>query len=79
MSVKKQIGTVVSNKMQKTIVVMVEKRYKHPFYAKTIVKRKRYMAHDEEQVSSLGDRVLIEETRPLSKTKRWMLKNIIKN
>ena len=67
MSIKKQVGTVVSTKMQKTIVVMVEKRYKHPFYAKTIVKRKRYMAHDEEQVSSLGDRVLIEETRPLSK------------
>ena len=79
MSIKKQVGTVVSTKMQKTIVVMVEKRYKHPFYAKTIVKRKRYMAHDEEQVSSLGDRVLIEETRPLSKNKCWMLKNIIKN
>ena len=79
MSVKKQVGTDVSTKMLKTIVVMVEKRYKHPFYAKTIVKRKRYMAHDEEQASSLGDRVLIEETRPLSKNKCWMLKNIIKN
>ena len=79
MSVKKQTGTVVSNKMEKTIVVMVEKRYKHPFYAKTIIKRKRYMAHDEEQVCSLGDRVVIHETRPLSKTKRWMLENIIKN
>lgn len=79
MSVKKQTGIVVSNKMDKTIVVMVEKRYKHPFYAKTIVKRKRYMAHDEEQVCSLGDRVVIHETRPLSKNKCWMLENIIKN
>jgi small subunit ribosomal protein S17 len=79
MSTKKQIGTVVSNKMQKTIIVVVEKRYKHPFYSKTIVKRKRYVAHDEEQSCALGDTVLIEETRPLSKTKRWTLKNIIKD
>lgn len=79
MSTKKQIGTVVSNKMQKTIIVVVEKRSKHPFYSKTIVKRKRYVAHDEEQSCALGDTVLIEETRPLSKTKRWTLKNIIKD
>ena len=79
MSTKKQIGTVVSNKMEKTVVVVVEKRYKHPFYSKTIVKRKRYVAHDEEQTCSLGDKVLIQETRPLSKTKRWILKDIIKN
>lgn len=79
MSVKKQIGTVVSTKMQKTIVVVAEKRYKHPFYSKTIVKRKRYIAHDENQTCNLGDRVLIEETRPLSKTKRWVFKTLIKD
>ena len=79
MSIKKQIGTVVSTKMQKTIVVVAEKRYKHPFYAKTIIKRKRFVAHDENQICNLGDRVLIEETRPLSKTKRWVFKTIIKD
>lgn len=79
MSIKKQIGTVVSTKMQKTIVVVAEKRYKHPFYSKTIIKRKRFVVHDEDQTCTLGDRVLIEETRPLSKTKRWTLKEIIKN
>ena len=79
MSIKKQIGTVVSTKMQKTIVVVAEKLYKHPFYAKTIIKRKRFVAHDENQICNLGDRVLIEETRPLSKTKRWVFKTIIKD
>lgn len=78
MSLKKQIGTVVSNKMNKTIVVVVEKKLKHPFYSKTIVKRKRYMAHDEEEICSLGDKVLIKETRPLSKKKRWALETILK-
>ena len=65
--------------MQKTIVVVAEKRYKHPFYSKIIAKRKRFVAHDEDQICNLGDRVLIEETRPLSKTKRWVFKEIIKD
>ena len=78
MTKKKQIGIVTSTKMQKTIIVLVEKRYKHPLYLKTVTKRKKYIAHDEEQVCSLGDKVVIEETRPLSKTKRWLFKNFLK-
>ena len=78
MSVKKQIGTVVSNKMNKTIVVIVEKKLKHPFYSKTVIKRKRYLVHDEAEICTLGDRVIIKETRPLSKKKRWTLENILK-
>lgn len=77
MTIKKQIGTVVSNKMNKTIVVVVEKKFKHAFYSKTVLKRKRYVAHDEKEICSLGDRVLIRETRPISKTKKWALERIL--
>jgi small subunit ribosomal protein S17 len=77
MPVKQQIGTVVSNKMQKTIVVKVENRYPHPIYSKTIVKTKKYLAHDALEESNIGDQVLVEECRPLSKKKRWKLVQII--
>jgi len=77
MPVKQKIGTVISNKMQKTIVVKVENRYSHPLYFKTLVKTKKYLAHDEVEECKVGDRVLVEESRPLSKRKRWKLVKII--
>ena len=77
MPVKQQIGIVISNKMQKTIVVKVENRYSHPIYSKTLVKSKKYLAQDTLEKCNLGDQVLIEECRPLSKKKRWKLIQII--
>ncbi|MFN4131759.1 MAG: 30S ribosomal protein S17 [Caldimicrobium sp.] len=74
---KELIGVVVSDKMDKTVVVMVESLVKHPLYGKYIKKRKKYMAHDENNSCKIGDRVLIEETRPLSKRKRWRVKDIL--
>ncbi|MBO9997857.1 MAG: 30S ribosomal protein S17 [Cyanobacteria bacterium SID2] len=73
MAVKERVGTVVSNKMDKTVVVAVENRVPHPKYGKTIVKTKRYKAHDANNECQIGDRIRIRETRPLSKTKRWMV------
>ena len=77
MPVKERIGIVVSNKMQKTIVVKVENRYSHPIYSKTMVKTKKYLAHDEMGECNIGDQVLVQECRPLSKRKRWALAKII--
>ena len=77
MPVKQQVGTVISTKMQKTIVVKVENRYPHPIYSKTLVKTKKYLAHDELEDSNIGDQVLLEECRPLSKRKRWKLVKIL--
>jgi small subunit ribosomal protein S17 len=77
MPVKQQVGIVISNKMQKTIVVKVENRYPHPMYSKTLIKTKKYLAHDESGECSIGDQVLVEECRPLSKKKRWKLVQII--
>ena len=77
MPVKQQVGIVVSNKMQKTIVVKVENRYPHPMYAKTLIKTKKYLAHDELEKCNIGDEVLVQECRPLSKRKRWKLVEII--
>ena len=77
MSVKEKIGIVISNKMQKTIVVKVENRYSHPLYLKTIVKTKKYLAHDEKNSCNIGDQVLLKECKPLSKRKRWNLTKII--
>jgi small subunit ribosomal protein S17 len=77
MPVKEKIGIVISNKMEKTVVVKVENRYIHPIYQKTIVKTKKYLAHDELSQCNIGDQVLVEETRPLSKRKRWKLSKII--
>jgi len=76
MPVKQKIGIVISNKMQKTIVVKVENRYSHPIYFKTLVKTKKYLAHDESEECKVGDQVLVEESRPLSKRKRWKLVKI---
>lgn len=75
---KTRVGTVVSNKMEKTIVVVVERRVLHPVYKKYVKSRSRYMAQDSENTARIGDHVLIEETRPISKNKRWRLKEIIR-
>jgi small subunit ribosomal protein S17 len=77
MPVKQQIGVVVSNKMQKTIVVKVENRYSHPIYSKTVVKTQKYFAHDPLEECNIGDQVVVEECRPLSKKKRWKLVQIL--
>lgn len=74
---KRQIGIVVSDKMDKTIVVKVERRFRHPLYKKVILKHKKYYAHDERNEAKKGDLVLIEETRPLSRLKRWRLVQIL--
>jgi small subunit ribosomal protein S17 len=72
-----KIGQVVSTKMSKTIVVEVIMKKAHPLYKRVIAKNKRFYAHDEANTARLGDYVEIEETRPMSKLKRWRLKNII--
>jgi small subunit ribosomal protein S17 len=72
-----KVGTVVSTKMQKTIVVEVSRRVAHPLYRRVITRKKKFHAHDEGQVANVGDRVRIVECRPLSKTKRWMLAEIV--
>ena len=77
MPVKQQVGIVISNKMQKTIVVKIEKRYPHPIYSKTMLRTKKYLAHDERQECTIGDQVLLQDCRPLSKRKRWKLVKII--
>ena len=74
---KQRIGTVVSDAMSKTIVVAVERRAPHPLYKKVVKSRERYVAHDEKEEAGTGDTVKIEETRPLSRTKRWRLLEII--
>jgi small subunit ribosomal protein S17 len=73
-----KVGRVVSNKMDKTIVVVVESLKKHRIYKRTYKQTKRFHAHDEENTCQIGDLVRIEESRPLSKTKRWMLVEIVK-
>jgi small subunit ribosomal protein S17 len=75
---KERIGIVASNKSKKTIVILVQMRYQHPKYKKTILKTKRYMAHDEKNDCKPGDIVLVEESNPISKKKRWKLKKILK-
>ena len=69
-------GTVVSNKMEKTITVLVERRIKHPLYGKYIKRSKKIHAHDEENQCQEGDIVTIEETKPISKTKSWKLSSV---
>ena len=77
MPLKQQIGIVISNKMEKTIVIKIENRYPHPIYSKILVKTKKYLAHDEFEECKIGDQVLIKECRPLSKRKRWKLIKIL--
>lgn len=74
---KERIGVVVSNKMEKSIVVAVQRRVKHPIYGKFIHRTTRFVAQDDENTCNEGDTVKIMETRPLSKTKRWRLVEII--
>ncbi|MBR5663135.1 MAG: 30S ribosomal protein S17 [Bacteroidales bacterium] len=74
---KERIGVVASNKMDKTIVVVIERRTKHPIYGKFVKKSTRFFAHDENNDCNVGDTVRIMETRPLSKNKRWRLVEII--
>ncbi len=74
---KQRTGQVVSNKMNKSITVAVERQVKHPIYGKFIKKTRKYMAHDEENEANIGDLVRIMETRPLSKNKKWRLVEII--
>ncbi|MBO6027528.1 MAG: 30S ribosomal protein S17 [Bacteroidales bacterium] len=74
---KERIGVVVSNKMDKSIVVEIERREKHPIYGKFIKKTNRFMAHDEKNECNIGDTVRIMETRPMSKNKCWRLVEII--
>ena len=72
-----KVGRVVSDKMAKTIVVEVERRVEEPEYRRTIRRTSRFLAHDEKGEAHLGDRVRIEETRPLSKLKRWRLQEVL--
>ncbi|HEX8693289.1 MAG TPA: 30S ribosomal protein S17 [Longimicrobium sp.] len=74
---KTRVGTVVSDKMDKTVVVKVERRYAHPLYGKQVTRSKKYHAHDENNEYHPGDVVRITETRPLSKTKRWRVSELI--
>ena len=77
MALKERIGTVVSDKMDKTVVVAVINRYPHPTYKKIVSRTKRYQAHDPENICTTGDRVRIRETRPLSANKRWAIDEIL--
>lgn len=74
---KTRVGVVSSNKMQKSITVAVERRLRHPIYGKSVMKTKKFMVHDENNECQIGDLVKIMETRPLSKTKRWRVVEII--
>src|SRR6188508_2935347 len=74
---KERTGEVISNKMTKTIVVRVERRFQHPQFKKVVTSYKKFYAHDEKGEAKPGDRVRIEETRPLSKTKRWRLVAVV--
>lgn len=74
---KERIGEVVSNKMEKTIVVKVERRYRHPQYRKVVTSFKKLYAHDETKLAQVGDLVRIQETRPLSKLKAWRLVDVL--
>lgn len=74
---KERVGEVISNKMTKTIVVRVERRFPHPQYKKVITQYNKFYAHDEKSEAKVGDRVRIQECRPLSKTKRWRLVEVV--
>jgi len=76
MSVKEKSGIVVSDKMNKTRTVVLERKYRHPFYGKVLAQKKKLYAHDEKNETKIGDRVRMKETRPLSKLKRWVIVEI---
>ena len=71
------VGTIVSNKMDKTVVVLVERMVKHPMYHKYIKRRSKFAAHDENNACHIGDKVKITESRPISRTKRWRVSEIV--
>jgi len=75
----KKVGLVISDKMDKTIVVLVERKVQHPVYQRTMKQSKKFMAHDEQQQAKIGDRVEIVEARPLSRRKRWNLVRIVES
>jgi small subunit ribosomal protein S17 len=74
---KSRTGVVISDKMDKTIVVEIVRKTKHPLYGKTITRSNRFKVHDEENKAKVGDKVLITETRPISKDKRWRLVEVV--
>ncbi len=74
---KRLIGVVTSDKMDKTVVVTVERQYRHPLYQKVVRSTKKYLAHDEENACRVGDRVVILESRPYSRRKRWVVSEIL--
>ncbi len=74
---KSMIGTVTSDKMQKTVVVTVERKVKHPMYGKYVVRKSKFKAHDEKNEAKVGDRVLLYETKPISKDKKWKVGKIL--
>ncbi|MDD5435708.1 MAG: 30S ribosomal protein S17 [Nitrospira sp.] len=76
---KEYIGNVISNKADKTVTVEVKSLYRHPVYGKVVKRRKKLMAHDEENKCHIGDKVMIIETRPLSKRKHWKVMNILES
>lgn len=76
-SERTKIGVIVSNKMQKTVVVAVENLYQHKMYQKYIKRTSKFLAHADQTDLNIGDRVIIEETRPLSKRKRWNVKEVL--
>jgi small subunit ribosomal protein S17 len=75
---RSMVGTVVSNKMDKTVVVQVERRGRHPLYKKVVKSRKKFKAHDAENTCQVGDVVRISESRPLSKEKRWVVEEVVR-
>jgi small subunit ribosomal protein S17 len=79
MALKERVGTVVSDKMDKTVVVAVVNRFPHAVYQKTVSRTTRYKAHDEANSCRVGDRVRITETRPLSRTKRWTVAEVLQS
>lgn len=72
-----KVGVVIGNKMKKTVTVLVERQVRHPLYKKIIKRRKKFLVHDEYEKCKIGDVVKIVETRPLSKRKRWRVKEIV--
>ncbi|MSR66353.1 MAG: 30S ribosomal protein S17 [Pedosphaera sp.] len=76
---KELTGKVVSDKMSKTIVVRVVRRFQHPIFKKVVTETKKYYAHDEKELAGAGDTVTIKESRPLSRTKRWTLVQVLSN
>jgi small subunit ribosomal protein S17 len=77
MSIKEKIGIVISDKMEKTIVIKVENYDSHSAYSKFITKTKKYLVHDIDEIANIGDKVVVKECRPLSKRKCWILEKII--